>query len=273
MHDTGQPSMSRPARPCGAMAREAELVARLRRVPASERCAMYEAAAEAIACLARMAERGVNPTTAVLGGADTVAEWAHYPPGDAIDPATHSRYYYHAHSAAERVDREHGHFHTFVRPQAFFPELEPIVASAADAGASSRIAHLVGISVDAAGDLVRLFTTNRWVTDETWFDADSVSRMLPCFDMTLAGSRYDLHRWITAVVRLFRPQIEDLMRARDASIAAFRAAHPDEDVYESRGLSVTSEAPVDLLMQIRAIELSMKLGRHHRPQRRIRHGA
>jgi hypothetical protein len=53
---------------------------------------------------------------------------------------------------------------------------------------------------------------------------------------------------------MFRPQIAGLLHARDWRIAAFRAAHPDSDVFEDRALQITSEMPVDLLAQIRAIE-------------------
>ncbi len=53
---------------------------------ARELLAMYDAAAEVIECAAALADRGKNPVTEVLAGADPVEEWAHFPPGDVIDP-------------------------------------------------------------------------------------------------------------------------------------------------------------------------------------------
>ncbi len=233
------------------------LIARLRLLTRADLAALYEAAAQATQSLAALAERGVNPVTEALGGASVVEEWAHFPPGDVVDAATHSLYFYHAHVAHERLANEHGHFHTFVRPKALFPDLEPAAPAPRGAGAAGPVAHLVGISTEASGRLIRLFTTNRWVTGEAWCDGDAVSRMLDRFDMTVDGPSHDLNRWVTAIVQMFRPQIEDLMRARDAKVAEFRAAHPERDVYEARDMRVTSETPVDFLAQIRAIESAM----------------
>jgi hypothetical protein len=216
----------------------------LRGLPRSELLAMYAAAAEATACLTTMAERGTNPATEAIDGAAVVEEWAHFPHSDVVDPATQSRYYYHSHSADERVPGEHGHFHTFVR-------------TADSAGSADAIAHLVGISTDASGGLMRLFTVNRWVTDETWFDADAVCSLLARFDLNSTESSQDLNRWVQAIMRMFRPQIEHLIRARDASVAAFRDTHPGEDVLENRALRVTSDMSVDFLEQIRAIEFAL----------------
>lgn len=232
------------------------LVARLRKLSRDELLAMYDAAAEAIASATALADSGTNPVTEALGGTDVMEEWAHFPAGDVVDPTTHSQFYYHAHAAEERFAGEHGHFHTFVRPKRITPTVQPvaipdIVNSSDPAG---WIAHLVGISTDASGHVIRLFTTNRWVTGEVWYDAEAVIRMLGRFDMTVEQPSYALSRWVTAMVATFRPQIEDLIRTRDARLEQFKTAHPASDAFEDRGLQVTSEMPVDFLTQIRAIE-------------------
>ena len=222
-------------------------VQHLRGLPRSELLAMYAAAAEATASLAAMAERGTNPTTEAINGAAAVEEWAHFPSSDTVDPATHSRCYYHAHSADERVPNEHGHFHTFVHTAGADGKID----------AHSPFAHLIGISTDASGGLFRLFTVNRWVTDETWFDGDVVCSLLDRFDLSNNDSSRDLNRWVQAIVRMFRPQIEELIRTRDDCVAAYRSAYPGEDVLENRALRVTSDMSVDFLEQIRAIELAL----------------
>ena len=233
------------------------LVARLRRLPRAKLEGMYAAAAEAVASARALADEGANPVTAVLQGASIVEEWAHFPAGDVIDPDTHSQFYYHAHAASERAAGEHGHFHTFVRPKAIMPQSQPLAAPESSGDEAAWIAHLVGISVDASGRIIRLFTTNRWVTGEAWYDAEAVIGMLDRFDMTGDAPSRALNRWIGAVVRMYEPQIADLLRARDARVAAFRAAHAGSDVLEDRALQVTSEMPVDFLAQIRAIEASL----------------
>ena len=225
-----------------AAATDGATPARLRGLSRAELDDLYAAAVEAVTSARVLADQGTNPVTAILQGASRVEEWAHFPAGDVVDPRTHSRFYYHAHAADERTAGEHGHFHTFVQ------------AAAADDDKAPQITHLVGISTDASGRVIRLFTTNRWVTGETWHDADTVIGMLAKFDMTCAAPSPTLNRWVSAVIRMFRPQIADLLRARDERIAAFRVAHPDNDVLEDRALQVTSELPVDFLAQIRAIE-------------------
>jgi hypothetical protein len=230
------------------------LVARLRKLPRDVLETMYEAAAKAVASASTLAEDGINPVTAALQGASAVEEWAHFPAGDMIDPATHSQFYYHAHPAEERAAGEHGHFHTFVRPKTLAPDLQPVIVPEGGQDDASWVTHLVGISTDASGRVIRLFTTNRWVTGEAWYDADAVIELLDRFDMTRDEPSPALNRWVSAIVHMFKPQIADLLRARDARIAEFMAAHPDRDVFEDRALQVTSAMPVDFLAQIRAVE-------------------
>ncbi|HVZ52406.1 MAG TPA: hypothetical protein VG986_10595 [Pseudolabrys sp.] len=235
-----------------------QLVARLLELPRDELVALYDAAAEAVACATALAENGTNPVTEVLAGADTVTEWDHFPASDVVDPETHSQFYYHAHAAEERVAGEHGHFHTFVRPKPLFPDLAPVAVPDGAGDEPTWVAHLVGISTDASGNVIRLFTTNRWVTGEVWYGADSVVGMLDRFAMTGEAPSPELNRWVTAVLAMFRPQIADLLLARDARLAQYRAAHPAGDVLEDRALQVTSEVPANFLAQIRAIETALQ---------------
>jgi uncharacterized protein (DUF1810 family) len=232
---------------------------RLRALGRTELMAMYDAAAEVIECAAALGDKGKNPVTEVLADANAVEEWAHFPAGDVIDPETHSQYYYHAHAAEERVSGEHGHFHTFVRPKLACPDRAPVslADNVADIAETAWVSHLAGISTDASGNLIRLFTTNRWVTDEVWYKADDVIAMLDEFDITAEQPSYDLNRWVAAVMRMFRPQIIDLLRARDETVARWQVAHPERDVYEDRDLQVVSEIVIDFLGQIRAIEAAL----------------
>jgi hypothetical protein len=237
------------------------LIDRLRHLPRDELLAMYYAAADATECNAALAHRGTNAVTEVLDGAAVMEEWMHFPRGDVIDPNTHSQYYYHVHAAEERVDGEHGHFQIFARPKKLLPELLPAAIPGGENPQceAAWITHLVGISTDASGHPIRLFTTNRWVTGEVWYDADAVIRLLDRFAVTGDKPSLDLNRWITAVVRMFRPQIVDLVRARDLRIAKFKVAHSGRDVFEDRELQVTSEMRIDFFNQIRAIETALDL--------------
>jgi hypothetical protein len=45
---------------------------------------------------------------------------------------------------------------------------------------------------------------------------------------------------------LFRPQMEALIRARDARIAEWSAPNPGHDVFEDRALDITSQTPISV---------------------------
>lgn len=195
----------------------------------------------------------------VTRGHDEFKAWEHYPSGDVYDPETHGQYYYHAHAAGERGD-EHGHFHTFLRALGMPPGMRPDIAPdyRPPAGPNDAVSHLVAISMDRDSVPVRLFTTNRWVTGEVWYAADDVISMLDRFDMDLAYPSWPVNVWVTSMVVLFRPQIVDLLRARDRAIAAWAAAHPGDNVYEDHGIEVASAIDISVDAQVEAIDAALE---------------
>lgn len=52
------------------------------------------------------------------------------------------------------------------------------------------------------------------------------------------------------MVGLFRPLVKDLVRERDLVVAAWRAAHPDQDVFEDKNLEIVSSADISVEKQI-----------------------
>jgi hypothetical protein len=204
---------------------------------------MYEAAAEVLNCQRVLAKTGDNVVGDILRHEGTFYAWNHYPAGDVYDPETHSQYYYHAHPEDQRADGEHGHFHTFLRPDKAGIETRPAALPDADPAKAKpdHVTHLVGLSMSRAGRLVRLFTTNRWVTGETWYDAEGAIGLIDRFVIDHARPSWPANRWVTGVLRLYRPHIAELLRRRDRAIAEHAAAYPDVNVYEDRSLEVTSE--------------------------------
>lgn len=225
--------------------------------------ALAEAAREVALCNRVLAKTGDNIVGEILRGAGPFYEWRHYPSNDVYDAEYHAQYYYHAHPPEERVDGEHGHFHTFLRPlgmpagiaPAPLPDLQP------DEDGNGALSHLIGVSMDKAGRPIRLFTTNRWVTGETWYRAEDVIRMLDQFVVDHARPSWPANRWLTALLRLYRPQIEGLLLARDRAIAAHAARNPGVNVYEDRGLEVASELRIDLEARLAAVEIAARRAR------------
>ncbi len=124
---------------------------------------------------------------------------------------------------------------------------------------NDKLSHLVAISMDSRGLPIRLFTTNRWVTGETWYGAEDVARMLDRFAVGTGGPSRPLNEWITAMFALFRPQMRVLLAARDAAIMSWRRRHRGKiHVFEDRRLDVTSATAIDIENQVRRIEAALK---------------
>lgn len=215
--------------------------------------AMQQAGNEVLTCLAALGRGASNPVAKMLRDAGQFYEDNHYPDGDVYDAATASQYYYHAHRAETG---EHGHFHTFIRAAGIPADILPAPYSGSHPPpvGQDAICHLVAVSMNAAGLPVGLFTTNRWVTAETFYTAPNVITMLPTFKIDHAEPCWATNRWLSAMLHLFRPHIENLLRQRDETIAAWQAAHADSDCFEDRALEVTSECVIDIDAHIAAID-------------------
>ncbi len=182
---------------------------------------------EALFCESVLAKSGENVLSETLRGAPVTA-WSHYPAGDIFDPDTGAQWYYHCH-VPPADETEHGHFHCFVRPD----------------GPKGPVHHLIAVGVDPFGRLHRLFTVNQWVVGDTWLDAEATIALLPRFDVHFSKPSYLVNRWLTAVVRHFQPEIETLIRERDAVLAG-HIAPQGVAVREDRQLEVTSSLPASL---------------------------
>jgi hypothetical protein len=215
---------------------------------------MAESGRQVVDCHRVLAKTGDNVVGEVLRDQGTFYEFDHYPKGDVFDPASKAQFYYHAHRG-----EEHGHFHTFLREAGMGVGMRPIAQSEADfmAEREDTLSHIVGISMDARGLPIGLFTTNRWVTADHWYEAADVKDMLDRFEIDLAHPSWPANLWITAMLRLFRPQIRKLIDARDQAVADRRDSHPDIDVFEDRDLDITSQCAISIDCQIAAIEAAL----------------
>lgn len=220
-------------------------------LPQSDLLTMRSAGHEVEECLRVLRKVDLNVVGEVLKGQGAFVQMTHYPQGDVYDQETHAQYYYHAHRSGE-----HGHFHLFLRARGMPRGCTPVSDAAGRDWpvGDQALAHLVAISMDRFGAPFQMFTTNRWVTAETWYPAGDMIRMLPHFAVDHAWPSWPTNRWLTAIVRLFRPQIETLLLQRDAALNARRKALPDRDTFEDRDFEVLSEVTVNIAAQVTAIE-------------------
>lgn len=214
---------------------------------------MALAGAELTAAERAFARQQTSVVARLLRDEGTFFEWDHFPAGEIYDPQSGAQYFYHAHGAtpprvgkekkfhnlmpaahagAQRPAHEHGHFHTFLREPGQPPS------------------HIVAVAMDFHGRPNRLFTANRWVTEELWLEAPRLIAKLDRFSVDLPRPSRWVNRWLAALLRLFRPEIEDLLRQRDAALADWGRRHPGADPLAARELEIPSQLEISLAGQI-----------------------
>ncbi|MBV8507993.1 MAG: hypothetical protein JOZ11_19595 [Alphaproteobacteria bacterium] len=237
------------------------------RVSQAEIEQMIAAAAIIRDCRRDLAARNTDVVGEVIGSS-TICAWRHYPDGEVFDATSHAQYFFHAHALDGRQSSERGHFHTFLRaegmPSGVVPLLLPELAVADVAalppqaaplkrGERDEVSHLIAIAIDVRGEPIRLFTTNRWVTGETWYRAEDVARMLDRFVIAEREPSVVLNRWIGAMIHLFRPQIAALLHARDGTVMARRRRRRTH-VFEDPRLEITSSLDIQLDTQLALVD-------------------
>ena len=191
------------------------------------------------------ARSGTSLARAAMAGASVLEPLRHYPARDVSDAAAQTRFYYHAHPSRRYPEAEHGHFHLFYYP----PQSDAAVAG------GTPFFHLAGLSLDAKGQPLRWFTTNRWVTGEHWHAAHAMLPTLAGFEVRTHGRLAPVALWLGAMVRLFEPQIATLIRRRDQLMTRHIAQQGREAAFENRQLDVVSECRIDLSARIRQLSL------------------
>ena len=236
----------------------ADAVERLRRLLPEQQKQLLAAAREIAACQRVLRRAGETMVERLTRATVPPEAWEHYPPGgDVYDPVSHSQYYFHRHSD-DALGEEVGHFHTFLRPAGMPPGLAPSMVPP-DGDGAVLPSHLIAVGIGSTGAPVRLFTTNRWVTGEAWYEAGMVEAMLPSFAVDRQHPSWAINRWLTALFRLYSAEMGLLLRARDEAVRRWQAAHPDRDALEDREFEVASTMRIDL--DGRLAEIDRALGR------------
>ena len=181
-----------------------------------------------------------------------------YPTGDVYDHESHAQFYYNAHPQELRGG-EQGHFHTFLRangiPDGMRPLALPDYENPADP--NDDLTHLIAVSMNPVGLPVCLFSTNRWVTGETWYRADDVCALVDRFEIDHAQPSWPVNRWVTALLQLFHPQVVALIRARDERVKEWTAEKDTDNAYEDRDLEITAVADISVDDQIAAVQTAL----------------
>ena len=222
----------------------ARIAAGLRALDGTRRRRARRAAGTLIDCLRTFVQVGQVPLAVAVGDSAAPQAWQHYQPAaaSALDGRPGKlHYYYHAHASPGAASVEHGHFHLFAQ-------------LGNDAAGVARYTHIVAIGVDARGMPCRLFTTNRWVTAETWLPANRVLALAEKIAAAPAAADDAMERWLRAQLGVFTPQIAKLLQHRDRRMSARQRSGCRPGLFEDRRMYVISQCPVSVENQLTAID-------------------
>lgn len=212
-----------------------------------------EAARIIIDTIMSMASDGLPMMKRVLTGPD-VHFWDHYPDDDARDEFTRSRWYYHVHEPGDRDPREHGHFHLFLHRTQIDPTAEPMASPSEGDEAPALMAHVAGLSIDHNGIPIAWFATNRWVTDEFLYPAETLVAHLDQFNVDHTPEDDLVNRFLTAMVALYSDELASLLRERDARLSEL-VSNAGPVTYET-GNDILATCPIDLDSKIESLGLA-----------------
>lgn len=187
---------------------------------------------QAVAIPLDYARQGRNLAWAALAGCRVFAPLAHHPRRDVVDRSSGTRFFYHAHPVGDDALPEHGHFHLFRED---------------DRGCS----HLAALSLDGQGRPLRWFCTNQWVTGEVWRSARFWRAGIEGFEIQTRGRLTPVARWLGAMVRLYRDELQELLRERDAVVA--RLAPSRRSLFNNRQMHILCSRPISLQSKVQSL--------------------
>lgn len=215
----------------------------LSKLPNQSLLNMYIAGCEILDWSWVLEKTGTHVVSEVLKGQGILSGIDHYPKSDVYDKDTYAQYYYHTHRKGE-----HGHFHLFLRqggmPQGMRPKFyneKHNMESDVD-----LFAHLIAISMDKEGYPIKLFTTNRWVTGESWYDSRDVCLMVNLFQIKNPYPSWVTNKWLSSILCLFYPQITDLILQREENLKKHSKALTLIEAMEDPHLDVLSEIEISV---------------------------
>lgn len=223
-----------------------------RSLPRARLAAMRAAGRDLYAVLNRMAAEGRHPVNDVLAAEPAFTYAAPMPSHAVQDQVGGGAWYYHSHDPAENQWEEHGHFHCFGSVR-LIDKSACALARPTDEREPHYV-HISALSIDTRGVPIKLFSVNRWMTDEWLYQPADVAALAGCFDASGAQSFADTSLWLSAMLRLFQPQIAWLLAER-ARVTANGAES------ENRAIGVTAVLDIDIDAQLANLDAAWRARR------------
>jgi hypothetical protein len=175
----------------------------------------------------QMAARKTNAVLALLADVDQLQTECRYPEAGLWFAGNHWRAFYHCHQAESTQNDEHGHFHLFT-----------------DIG-NHNWAHVAGLSIDAEGQPLQWFTTNRWVTDGPWLEIDDFAVQLKYISAQNKEESL-VTSWLGALLQLYAESLHDLLIKRDEQLKLNLKGRSRFEVFQDRDLYTLSTQSIAL---------------------------
>jgi len=224
-------------------------------LPCSRLLAMRQAERDLFDVLTSFAREGRHPVHDVVSKADgAYTTFTRYPEDGVGGGLDNSAWYYHAHDPADnRQWEENGHFHCFGFADRINAAASPLAAPPNVDSAARGSVHLVALCVKSDGVPDRLFTLNRWASDEWLYPAADVIPLLDEFLIANDARFNPASRWLSAMVRLLQPQIAWLLHERDRMLLEHKARVGDS-FSEDATVELTSLISFDLDDHLAALD-------------------
>ena len=216
---------------------------------------MRRGARELFGVLELFARDGRHPVSDVLAeSAGDFTAFRRYPDDGVGGGTDRCAWYYHAHDPPDaRGWDENGHFHCFAFTELLRPGAAPVALPPDPDFERGGLVHLAGLCVDADGVPRRLFSLNRWASEEWLYPAGDVVPLVERFRVVNDTRLALTSRWLAATLTLLQPQISWLLHERDAVLEARRRIDPI-GFSEDPSIEVASTVEFDLDQHLKALD-------------------
>jgi hypothetical protein len=235
-------------------------VVELSTLPLEQLREMGRAADELVALLEDMRARGTHPVSNLwAAGTGTFITFAPYPDNGVGRANDKYAWYYHAHDPCQdRPWLENGHFHCFAFVDDIAADVTPWATPTQARPDNRQVAHLIALCVNQDGIPDRMFTLNRWASDETLYPAEIVAPLVAGFEIAEDDRFRFTSRWLSLLLRLLQPQITSLLLQRDQVLRAAETSNP-AGFAEDPVIEVTSTLAFSLDNHLSELELALEV--------------
>lgn len=173
-----------------------------------------------------MAKLNTNAVMKVLANVENVEAECRYPESGLMFSDKKWRVFYHCHESVSKHPDEHGHFHLFT-----------------DIG-DNNWAHVAGLSIDAEGQPLKWFLTNRWVTDGEWLTRDKFIEQL--LSLVLSVDDDMVGNWLCILLHLYSDALFMLYDERDKKVEQSLQGRSRKETLDDRDIYELAASPVNL---------------------------